>query len=90
MRSLSQEEYKETENFKTKILFLLSPFVDLTQEIISGVVANIDDHPELHILYNRFIKTLSSSFDRPMVAEEYKQAKSYFYSSAYSTEDESL
>ena len=90
MRSLSQEEYKETENFKTKILFLLSPFVDLTQEIISGVVANIDDHPELHILYNRFIKTLSSSFDRPMVAEEYKQAKSYFYSSAYSKEDESL
>jgi hypothetical protein len=62
MRSLSSEEYLESENMKTKILFALEPLQEITENSISHVIFNLNDktNQELYKLYHENVKSVSS------------------------------
>ena len=83
LRSLSSKEYAELENLKTKLLFMFHPSDTITEDAIASKIVEIDKDQTLYNSYQIFIKNLQISLDHNLTAEEYKQAKAYFYSSVY-------
>ena len=82
LRTLAASEYTELENTKTKILFAISPYSKITEDIINKCLSNIDNL-EVNIKvknYNKYIKSIGDDLDRSLTTEEIKQAKSVFYS----------
>lgn len=86
LRSLSSEESKELEDIKTKILFCITPFSQITEENISKLLSSIDkeDHKMLFMGYSMWLKELASQLNKPsLTVEEQKYAKSSYYSNLY-------
>jgi hypothetical protein len=84
IRSLSQKEYEEAENLKTKLLFAFTPSESVTEDSIATKIATVDKDLDLYKKYCSFAKNIQSSIDRVLTTDEYKQAKAYFYASVYS------
>jgi hypothetical protein len=83
LRSLSQEEYKELDVIKTKILFNTEPSVLDHKESISKALSDINIHQEIYGQYLQFSKKLQYSLGRELTADELKQSKAYYYASVY-------
>ena len=84
LRSLSQEEYKELEKVKAKLLFVLDPNTEYNDQTIAGSLNKIDLDNKLYSTYLLFIKKLQYNLGRDLTAEELKQSRSYYYASVYS------
>lgn len=84
LRSLSQEEYKELDNIKTKLLFILSPSEHNYEQAISQSLHIVDNNIEVYNRYLTFIKQLQYSLGRDLTADELKQSRAYYYASVYS------
>jgi hypothetical protein len=85
MRSLSNTEYDEAEITKTKILFSLEPQSVVTDDVVLSklnTLNSIDISQKLKS-YNKLLKTLNSTINRSLTAEEIKHTKSYFYQMVY-------
>jgi hypothetical protein len=85
MRSLSSSEYSESEIIKTKVLFSLKPFDNITEEIVSNAFANVesDTSQQLYAQYRIFIKNLANNIDRELTADEARITRAYFYDAVY-------
>jgi len=85
MRSLSNTEYDEAEITKTKILFSLEPQSAVTSDIVLSKLNTLNsiDISQKIKTYNKLLKTLNTTLNRPLTAEELKHAKSYFYQMVY-------
>jgi hypothetical protein len=85
LRSLSNEETKELENIKTKILFCITPFSNITEENIAKLLNSINkqDHKNKILGYNSWLQSVSMELNKTLTVEEQKYAKSSFYSSLY-------
>lgn len=86
LRSLSNEETKEIEAIKTKILFGLDPFGTVSTEIINKIFPDINKEEYKTILmgYNNWLKQLANDLNKQLSMEEQKQAKAAYYSTLYS------
>jgi hypothetical protein len=82
LRSLSNEQIKEIDKVKTKLLFSLDPFSSLAQENIFENMSNINDQNILQITdsYSVWLNQLKSELNKELSVEEIKQIKSSFYS----------
>jgi len=88
MRSLSNVEYNEAENIKTKIFLSLDPLSPLNEDIVLAklnTVNSIDNNLLLNN-YQQLQKHLSNEINRQLTAEELKYSKAYFYQMVYSQE----
>ena len=83
LRSLSQEEYKELDSIKTKILFNTEPFAADHKESIGQALQNINTNQQIYSKYLQFIKTLQYNIGRELTTDELKQSKAYYYASVY-------
>lgn len=81
MRSLSAEEYKETEDTKTKLFLSLEPNSNATQELVLSKLNTVNSIDVLKSFseYKIFANLLSSEIARPMISEEIRYAKAFFY-----------
>lgn len=89
MRSLSNVEYNEAENTKTKILLSLDPFSKITEETVLAKLNTVNSI-ESNILINDYFKlqkALSEQINRPLSADETKYSKAYFYQTVYSSQE---
>jgi hypothetical protein len=86
MRSLSNEEYSEAENIKTKILLSISPFAAITEETLMAKLNTINsiDCTLKFSEYKKWFADISQSLNKSLSAEEQKHMKAYFYSMVYS------
>lgn len=86
LRSLSNEECKEVEAIKTKILFGLDPFGSINAEIINKIFPEINKEEYKTILmgYNNWLKQLANDLNKQLSMDEQKQAKAAYYSTLYS------
>jgi hypothetical protein len=82
IRSLSNIESAKLEDIKTSILFSLSPFDSINNELISGISIN---NNAVSTYYN-WLKLLKSDLGRDLTVEEHKQAKASFYTMVYTQE----
>lgn len=87
LRSLSNEENKELDLIKTKILFALTPFTSIGNEQISHTFSNLESFDTNTIVsaYLNWLKNLKVQLNKELTVEEYKQAKASFYSMVYSS-----
>jgi hypothetical protein len=85
MRSLSNEQYDETEITKTKIFLSLKPFDTISEDMILTAFNNISNNKlaNTYSRYKTFIKNLYNTINRELTAEELKFAKAYFYELVY-------
>jgi hypothetical protein len=85
-RSLSNDESKEVESIKTKILFGLDPFGQITIDTINKIFAEINKEEYKTILlgYNSWLKQLANELNKQLSMDEQKQAKAAYYSTLYS------
>ena len=85
MRSLSNSEYSEAEETRSKILFSASPFDKIDDNFIQKILATITTNSINQIFdqYSYFLKNIKQSFARELTVNELKQVKSYFYSMVY-------
>lgn len=81
LRSLSHEENKELEKIKTKILFSLDPFDEITQDKILGKLNDINDQKILATTdqYSVWLNQLKVDLNSELSIDNIKQAKSSFY-----------
>jgi hypothetical protein len=88
MRSLSNTEYKEAEEIRSKLLFSASPHTDIDKKSIEKTFANINNENinKTYNLYLKFLSEMQSSFGRELNVNELKQLKSYFYTMVYENE----
>jgi hypothetical protein len=86
MRSLSQLEYNEAENTKTKIFFDIEPFSKIDTDTVVAKLDTINSKSlkEKYNQYEKFIYSLQSEIKRPLTSEEIKYTKSYLYQLVYS------
>lgn len=86
MRSLSNLEYREAEETKTKIFLALDPLSRVTEEIVLSKLNTINSIEIAKKIksYNNFSKEISSYINRELTAEELKYTKAYFYQTVYS------
>ena len=85
MRSLSNVEYNEAENTKTKILLSLDPFSKATEDIVLSKLNTVNSIENTNLINKYFTlqKTLSGEINRPLTADELKYTKAYFYQLVY-------
>lgn len=86
MRSLSNVEYVEAENIKTKIFLSLDPLSQLNEDVVLdklNTVNSIDNNLLLNN-YGQLQKQLRNEMNRQLTAEELKYTKAYFYQMVYS------
>jgi hypothetical protein len=85
MRSLSNEEYAESEAIKTKIFFALDAFAKIDENIITNKFNEINNEDILNTYgnYKNFTKSVQNDIDRELTAEENKFIKAYFYEMVY-------
>jgi hypothetical protein len=88
LRSLANVESDELEQTKTKILFGLKPFSQITEESVKEAFAQIANNPQSTALYEfkTYASEISRDLDRDLTVDENKQAKASFYSMVYSQE----
>lgn len=86
LRSLSNEEQKELDLVKTKILFALDPLSVIASDQIIEMLGNLDnfDKNETVAAYSVWLKELKSDLNKELTVDEQKQAKASFYSMVYS------
>jgi hypothetical protein len=85
VRSLTQAEYKEYDIIKSKILFGLDPFTNVTQSAVSSILEKIND-PKLNkmtVLFEQYQKSLSVRLNDELVATDNSAAKASFYYLVY-------
>jgi hypothetical protein len=85
MRSLSQVEYNEAENIKTKIFLSLDPLSHVNEEIVLNKLNTVNsiDNNSIINTYQFFHKNLCSLMNRQLTIEECKYAKAYVYHLVY-------
>jgi hypothetical protein len=87
LRSLSNEETKELDLIKTKILFTLDPLSAINENDTIQILANLDKfnkHDKISA-YSIWLKELKSDLNKDLTVDEQKQAKASFYSMVYSS-----
>jgi hypothetical protein len=87
LRSLSNEETKELDLIKTKILFTLEPLSAVNENDTVEILANLDKfnkHDKISA-YSSWLKELRSELNKDLTVDEQKQAKASFYSMVYSS-----
>jgi hypothetical protein len=87
LRSLSNEETKEMDLIKTKILFTLEPLSAVNENDTVQILANLDKfnkHDKI-LAYSLWLKELRSELNKDLTVDEQKQAKASFYSMVYSS-----
>jgi hypothetical protein len=85
MRSLSNSEYIEAENTKTKILLSLDPFSKITEETVLAKLNTINSI-DSNMLLNKYFtleKLLANEINRSLTSDETKYSKAYFYQMVY-------
>jgi hypothetical protein len=87
LRSLSNEEVKELDLIKTKILFSLDPFSPIDSDKVTSTMASLDilDKNEIILAYSVWLKELKADLNKELTVDEHKQAKASFYSMVYSS-----
>jgi hypothetical protein len=90
LRSLSNEEIKELDSVKTKLLFNLKPFTNTTTDTILQSLNQIDSTNELVQAYSNWLKELKSDLNKELTVDETKQAKASFYCMVYSLVDKEV
>ena len=87
LRSLSSSEFDEAEETRAKVLFNLTPFSKIDEDIILNAFANIDktENKEKILAYKNWLKNIEQTLDQKLTVEEQKQAKASFYSMVYSS-----
>lgn len=87
LRSLSNEETKELDLIKTKILFTLDPLSTVNETDTVQILANLDkfDKHDKVSAYSAWLKELRSELNKDLTVDEQKQAKASFYSMVYSS-----
>jgi len=83
MRSLSDSEYSEAEQTKTKILFSIDPYSNISEDILVANMNNINVDNSLFDNYQNFVKQIRITLNRELTAEEIKYTKAYFYKMVY-------
>ena len=85
LRSLSNDETKELDLVKTKLLFTLEPFTSVSSELIMATLTNLDqcNKNEARVEYSVWLKELKADLNKELTVEEHKQAKASFYSMVY-------
>lgn len=86
MRSLSQSEYNEAENTKTKIFLSLEPMSKITEENVLAKLNTINSIDNLTLINkcDKLQKKLVSEINRILTADELRYTKAYFYQLVYS------
>jgi hypothetical protein len=87
LRSLSNEEIKEIDLIKTKILFTLDPLSTISSDKIIDILSNLSqfNKNETIIAYSVWLKELKADLNKDLSVDEHKQAKASFYSMVYSS-----
>lgn len=87
MRSLSSEEYNESETTKTKIFFSVGPLSEITEDLVLSKLNTINgiDINKTYSTYKNFYKLLTNELNRPLTSEENKYIKSYVYQVVYNS-----
>ena len=87
LRSLSNEETREIDLIKTKILFTLDPLSTIASDKIIDILGNLSqfDKNETIIAYSVWLKELKADLNKDLSVDEHKQAKASFYSMVYSS-----
>jgi hypothetical protein len=85
MRSLSNTQYLEAEETRSKLLFSASPFDKIDQDFVQKTLSIINTASVNKIFdqYVYFLQNIKKSFARELTVNELKQVKSYFYSMVY-------
>jgi hypothetical protein len=86
MRSLSNVQYDQAEETKTKIFLSAQPYKEINEDYITSSIEFINKNDQITKIYNyylQFLNTMKSSFARELSVSELKQVKSYFYSMVY-------
>lgn len=89
MRSLTNTEYTEAEETKTKIFLSLDPMCEITEEKVLSKLNTIDsiENNSLISQYNNLNKKLTSNINRPLTAEEVRYTKAYCYQMVYNSDN---
>lgn len=85
IRSLSSSEYNELDSIKTKLLFSISPFSTISENLIKehlSKINNTDINNTIH-LFNKWKYVLQSKLNSEMSIEDQKHAKAIFYTLVY-------
>jgi hypothetical protein len=87
LRSLSNEEIREIDLIKTKILFTIDPLSTISSDKIIHILSNLSqfDKNETIIAYSVWLKELKADLNKDLSVDEHKQAKASFYSMVYSS-----
>lgn len=85
MRSLSNIQYDETEEAKSKVFLSLEPFTDIDETYIMECFSNINNSKTLGLYnnYKTFLSNVFSSLNRELTTEETQFIKAYFYEMVY-------
>jgi hypothetical protein len=90
LRSLSNEEVKELDAIKTKILFSLDPFSQVTEDNINKVFSSLNISNDIVNAYSVWLKELKTEINKELTVDEQKQAKAAFYSTVYDSFQEEV
>lgn len=82
MRSLSQNEYDETDRVKASILFSIKPSETFSEELIKNKIVSSQQSGTIS-QYENFIKQIKTNIDKDLTTEDHKQLRAYFYSMVY-------
>jgi len=85
MRSLSSEQYLESEETKTKLLLSAKPFSEINDNYLNNNLSLINNN-NINKIYNSYINFLNSmkyTMARELTVQELKCLKSYLYSMVY-------
>lgn len=88
LRSLSNHEFNELEIIKSRVLFGIKPFTNMTNELIQASLSDMHSSGYLNQFYN-WLKAIQSDLGRELSVEETKQVRASFYSLVYSDYAES-
>ena len=85
LRSLSNLESSELERVKTKILFGLTPFENITEAGVLSLLEEINDTSYIPVLkqYAEYTRDIKNDLNKELSVEECRHTKSCFYSSVY-------
>jgi hypothetical protein len=85
LRSLSNDQYEELEKTKTKILFAITPYDEISDLKILALLQNINNTDFNSILnnYSQYIRAIKVDLNKDLTTEEYRHTKSCFYASVY-------
>jgi hypothetical protein len=85
LRSLSNEEYEELDNIKTKVLFSINPYTKITADLVKEGLSKINTSSinSSMSLYKKWQYDLKAKINSEMSIDDQKQAKAIFYSLVY-------